>query len=209
VPRHARQTVWLAPAIVLAFLAACRFDADYGGTALRCPTESSRCPDGFTCIAGVCTANAPDAATGPDATTCELAAQHDPNDVCGGARDLTTAALMPGGTVAYGTTTGYANDLTPSSLLDCTGQPELGADAIFRLTLAAGDDVALTLAPDGWTGDVYLIAGCSETAACEGGAAAFATANVTIATAGTYYVIVDAPVAGAGGCYALTATVSR
>lgn len=192
-------------------LASCRFDGDYDGSALTCPPSSPSCPPGYTCVGMVCIrgADGPPADAGPDASVCDLAALADDNDVCGDSIDLTTAALTPAGTLAHGDTTGYANDLTPSTLPDCTGQPEPGPDALYRLTLAAGDTVHLTLSPEGWTGAVYLIDACNGTATCEGGAASFADATISIATAGTYFVVVDAPTAGAAGCFTLSARIER
>lgn len=209
-PRDVRQTPCVLCAVLLG---ACAFDADYGGTQLRCPPESPACPEGYACVAEVCVSGSPDGGgpdgAGPDATACELATQAPDNDGCGAAIDLTAAALAAGGTTAYGDTTGYANDLTPSTLPGCTGQPQPGPDALYRMTLAPGDTVTLTLSPEGWTGAVYLIDACTGTAGCEGGAAAFSQATIAITAAGTYYVVVDAPTTGAAGCFALAAAIAR
>lgn len=199
--------------VTAALLGACAFDADYGGTQLRCPSGSPRCPDGQTCVNEVCVASAPGDAPpgdgGPDAGVCDLAARAPDNDGCGAALDLTAAALVAGGTLAYGDTTGYGNDLTPSTLPGCTGAPEPGPDAIYRLALQPGDTVTATLSPAGWTGAIYVTDACTATAACKGGAAAFATATVPITTAGTYYVVVDAPASGDAGCFSLAIAVTR
>lgn len=205
-PRDVRQT----PCVLVAlFLGACRFDADYGGTELRCPPESPACPDGYACVAEVCVTGGGTDAPATDASACELAAQAPDNDLCGAAIDLTAAALAAGGTIAYGDTTGYVNNLTPSSLPGCTGEPQPGPDALYRMTLAAGDTVTLTLSPEGWTGAVYLIDACTSTAGCEGGAAAFSQASIAITAPGTYYVVVDAPASSAAGCFALAAAIAR
>jgi hypothetical protein len=212
IPLRAVAAAAVATAAATGGLAACGFDADYSDTRLLCPPSSPRCPPGYTCAAGVCTTGADDGGpgdAGPDASVCELAMSQPDNDGCGAAIDLTAAALAAGGTIAYGDTTGYASDLTPSTLPDCTMSPEPGPDAIYRLTLAAGDSLAVTLSPDGWTGHVYVTDACTGTAACQGGAAAFSPLTVPITTAGTYYVVVDAPASGAAGCFALAATVTR
>jgi len=200
-------------------VAACAFDADYRGTALKCSAAAPACPDGYACVADVCvTGGAIDAAAsgdgpggdgapGPDAGVCDLAAQVADNDGCGAAINLTSAALTPGGTIAYGDTRGYANDLVPTSLTGCTGSPEPGPDAIYRLTLAAGDTLTATLESQGWTGAIYVIDACSSTAACKGGAASFAQATAPITVAGTYYLVVDST--GAAGCFALSVAVVR
>jgi hypothetical protein len=50
--------------VVAALVAgACRFDADYGGTSYRCD-QQSECPDGFTCIDGICRTEPFDAGVG-------------------------------------------------------------------------------------------------------------------------------------------------
>lgn len=200
----------------IAFIAACSFDGSYDGAMVRCAAEEPRCPAGFTCEADLCTASpAPvDAQPGPDASVCELAAAAPDNDRCAAAIDLTAAALAAGGTTVYGDTTGYAADVAPSTLPGCTGSVEPGPDALYRLTLAAGDRVELTLAPVAHDGAVYVLDGCSLTANCKGGADALGAgaidhATVTIAVAGTYYVAVDASTTTAAGCYALTASISR
>jgi hypothetical protein len=202
--RDTRQIVF-----ALVALAGCRFDADYDGARLVCPPASPRCPDGYACVEGTCVSGAVDAPPTADASVCELAAAVPDNDGCGDARDLTAAALMPGGTVVHGDTTGYAGDLTPSTLPGCTGVPEPGPDAVYRMTLVAGDDITFTLTPDGWDGDAYFTNGCSGTATCLGGADAFMEQAIAIGTAGTYFLIVDAPASGASGCFTLEAQIVR
>lgn len=213
-----RARCHLALVTAAALAAACRFDGSYDGTHLRCSAADPRCPDGFTCVADVCTepGDATDAtdAAGPDASVCELAAQAPDNDRCAAALDVTTAARAAGGTMVYGDTTGYAADLAPSTLPGCTGSVEPGPDAIYKLTLQAGDQVALSLAPVAHDGAVYVLDGCSLTASCKGGADALGAgaidaASVPIAAAGTYYVVVDASLMAAAGCYALSVAITR
>ena len=96
----------------------------------------------------------------------------------------------------------------------CTGSVAPGPDAIYRVTLAAGDALALSLAPQAHDGAVYLLDGCSLTAACRGGADALGVGaidatTIAITTSGTYYLVVDASAAGAAGCYALAVAITR
>jgi hypothetical protein len=203
----------LAAAAVASLGAGCTFDADYGDTQLMCPESSPRCPAGYTCVNTVCVVpGGPDAATdgaGPDAGVCELAAMEGENDGCGASRDLTAAASAAGGTVAHGDTTGYVDDLTPSTLPDCTGSPEPGPDAIFRVNLVVGESLAVTLTTDGWLGDVYVTDACTQIADCLDGAMQNTAVTVgPVGTAGTYYIVVDARTAGVSGCFSLSATIT-
>lgn len=201
--------------VAVAATSGCDFDVDYDGTRLRCSAAAPDCPAGFRCVADVCTPSAEvDAGGGPDASVCQLAAQASANDRCAAALDLTAAALAAGGTIAYGDTTGYAGDLAPTTLPGCTGSVAPGPDAIYRVTLAAGDALALSLAPQAHDGAVYLLDGCSLTAACRGGADALGVGaidatTIAITTSGTYYLVVDASAAGAAGCYALAVAITR
>jgi hypothetical protein len=206
-----------ALAVAATGLTACSFDADYGGTNLACPPSSPRCPDGYTCVDQVCTrggaidaADAPDAidANATDAGICELAATEGTRDTCGQARDLTAAATAAGGTTVFGNTTGYANDLTPSTLPDCTTSPEPGPDGIWRVTLTTGQTLAVTFSPDGWSGDVYIINACTSTATCVEGGPMFTPVTMS-PPAGTYYIVVDSRTAGVAGCYALDVTITQ
>jgi hypothetical protein len=64
----------LAALALLLAAAACIVDIDYAGTRLRCPT--GKCPDGFTCTAGLCEARATGGgdAGGPDGARPDAAA---------------------------------------------------------------------------------------------------------------------------------------
>lgn len=202
VARLARQ-----PLLIVALATtACGFDSSYDGAQLRCSAAAPTCPDGFVCFQDRCTQTVPPRvdAHGPDATTCELAAQAADNDRCA---DAIALDLIVGREV-FGDTTGYGNDLAPSTLPGCTGSPEPGPDAVYAVTVAAGDVVHATLRTTGHDGAVYVLDGCSLTAACLGGADALGAgaldvATVPIATTGTYYLVVDASLTGAAGCYAL------
>lgn len=198
-------------AVAAAGSTACSFDADYGGTNLMCPASSPRCPDGYTCVNRVCTMGGADDG-GIDAidaapSTCDLAVGEGTRDACGQARDLTPAANLAGGTTVYGNTTGYANDLTPSTLPDCTTSPEPGPDAIWRVTITAGQTLAVTFSPDRWSGDVYIINACTSTATCVEGGPMFTPVTVS-PPAGTYYIVVDSRSTTAVGCFALDVAIT-
>lgn len=211
--------VLAALAVAATGLTACSFDADYRGTTLLCPPSAPRCPDGYTCVNQVCTtgaatdaasdgdADAADASS-TDAGTCDLATIEGTRDTCGQARDLTAAATAAGGTTVFGNTTGYASDLTPSTLPDCTTSPEPGPDGIWRATLTTGQTLSVTFSPEGWSGDVYIINACTPTATCVEGGAMFTPVTVS-PPAGTYYIVVDSRMAGVAGCYSLDVAITQ
>lgn len=211
-PRQRARQPWLVAA-ALATAAGCGFDADYAGATITCADVDPRCPDGYQCMAGTCRTTAPPAidAAGPDASVCALAAQQPDNDRCAAAIDVAVTAAE---VERYGDTTGYANDLAPSVLPGCAGSPEPGPDAVYRLTLTAGDTLHAELRTTGHDGALYLLDGCSLTATCRGGADALGAgaldqATIAITTTGTYYLVVDASSATAAGCYALRLSVTR
>lgn len=206
---------WRQSAIALA-LAACGLSPDYDGTSFRCPPTARRCPDGYTCVADRCVPLAADAPPGPDAPpdapvdVCARAAVAPDNDRCADAIDITGAASAPAGATLYGDTTGYAADLNPAIIATCTGAPTPGPDAIYRLDAAAGATVELELTPVDWDGAIYLLDACTTSATCLGGhddlaVGTIETRSISIATAGTYYVIVDSRLTNATGrgCFTL------
>ena len=156
-PRQRARPPWLVAA-ALAASAGCGFDADYTGATVTCAEVDPRCPDGYQCVAGTCRTTAPPAidAAGPDASVCELAAQQPDNDRCAAAIDVAVAATE---VERYGDTAGYANDLAPSVLPGCTGSPEPGPDAVYRLALTAGDTLHAELRTTGHDGAIYLLDG--------------------------------------------------
>lgn len=197
----------------LALLAAgaCRIRTDFDDTVFTCPAASA-CPDGLTCVDEICVAAADGGGDGDGGgpadgapTVCELAAQAPDNDGCGAAINLTAGALAAGGTTVYGDTTGYAADLSPSTLPGCTGSPEPGPDAIYALDAQSGDALHAALATEGWSGAMYLLDACATTAACLGGGVD--TADIDIAAAGRVYLIVDST--GDAGCYTLQVELIR
>lgn len=191
--------------LLLAGLAGCTFDADYGDSMLRCSEQDPRCPSGTECQAGRCLAP-PDAAPGdggagaPDAmlTYCELAAMAADNDGCAQAIEVTS------GMTVYGDTSGYTDDFS------CLGTPTVGPDAAYRVDVAAGQTLTATLTPWSWDGTVYIHSGCGSgtclTISAENGTAIETATYMATATT-TLYVIVDGGVVSYAGCYALRITV--
>lgn len=220
---EARQ-LRLAPGLALAALtlAACGFEADYGGADLRCP--DGRCPDGFTCSADArCVRAGDDAdgappdgppdAGGPDAPlgVCDKAALAPDNDGCGAAIDLTAAARAAGGATVHGDTTGYGNDVA-AGLPTCTGILEKGPDAIYKLTGAAGAHLVASVAPEAWNVGLVLLDGCASGATCLDGADALGTGAESVEAdltgAGPYYLVVDSFDTTAAGCFTLSVTLT-
>jgi hypothetical protein len=215
-----------------AVVGGCSFDRGYDDSRLLCAADG-RCPDGFRCDessdparcvrdpgadASPPTSDAarPDATPAPDAsqlTVCERADLAPDNDLCGQAIDITVDITSIGGAIFYGDTTAYQNTINPAVILNCTNWPEPGSDAIYRFDAPAGSTLEVTLATDGgWDGAIYLLDGCSSSATCLGGddKVGFGLIDddsIPIATAGTYYLIVDANHVASYGCYTLTAAL--
>jgi hypothetical protein len=153
----------------------------------------------------------PDAAPGtPDATPIPDAAPVGPPDTCATANALTAGATMPGGTTVTGDNTGYANDTQPSS--SCTGYTPDGPDAVYRVTVAAGDVITAIVTPTAWDASIFISSTCEFAAACILGADGSAgdgaeSVAVTASTAGTYFVVVESWDPGAFGPYSLRVTV--
>lgn len=211
---RARSIAGFSCAIAASF-AGCGLDPDYAGTRFRCPADSAECPPGFTCVAGFCESAAlPDApvtdAPVADAPldVCTAAGQAPDNDRCSEAIDITVAAAMPAGATVYGDTRSYASDLSPAIIATCTGAPNPGPDAIYRVDAPAGANVIFELAPLDWDGAVYLLAGCSGSASCLGGddamgVGALDMATIAVPSAATYFVVVDSQTTTRAGCFTL------
>ncbi|MCE9577513.1 MAG: hypothetical protein K8W52_30470 [Deltaproteobacteria bacterium] len=138
-----------------------------------------------------------DAATPPDARPPIDAAP--PTDgggptgeSCTSAIDLTSAAAAPGGVTVTDTTIGRQNDVF--TINTCVTQIPVGADAIYKVTVASGHTLRATVTPTGWDAALYVTATCHNgDVACAVGADQLGTGpeTLSLATAGTYYVIVD------------------
>jgi hypothetical protein len=190
------------PWIVVAcawLLGACFFDADYGSGRVKC--SDGKCPSGLSCESGTCVARRQDAATdGVDdaAIDARVAAL-----TCADA-----GVLMSSGDSATGTTAGRSSTISAM----CGGFVMNGADAVYRISTAASDQLLVSISGS-FAASAYVIAPCSvspATPACLTNTAATAgnPVAVTTATAGAYFVIVDATNAAQAGDYTLTVTVN-
>lgn len=184
----------------------CTISSDFTGTQYTC--NDGRCPPGFRCVEKRCVdgdGGPRDAAAEPDAIldamtdamidapTCTFEPR---SDSCAPA-DLEelTAVAQAGGQTVCGSTTGNTN-----ALLGCAGAPLPGLDAVFRFSATAGQQVTATLRPMGFNGAVYLLTDCSGQCldlADDLGVGGTETAQVTAATSGDHYVVVDSG-SGAG-----------
>lgn len=75
------------------------------------------------------------------------------------------APLLLLDTPTRGTTIGASDSLQATS---CNATPLRGADVVFRLSLEAGDEIQVTVAPstDGYNPAVYLLDACTSDATC-------------------------------------------
>lgn len=111
---------------------------------------------------------------------------------CTSTIDLTAAAAAPGGVTVTDTTIGRQNDVF--TINTCVTQIPVGADAIYKVTIAAGHTLRATLTPNNWDAALYVTGTCHNgDVACAVGADQVGTGpeTLSLATAGTYYVIVD------------------
>ncbi len=185
-------------ALCVLVMTGCVFSADYGGGRYRC--RDGVCPDGLVCTADQrCVASpAIDAAPG-DATADAMVDARLAALTCADPGPISTA-----GSTEMGTTAGRTSTISAS----CGGFVMNGADAVYRLTVAAAGDQYLI----GITGvKAYVITPCSvtpTTPVCLGNS--FATAgnpiSVTAGFAGPHYIIVDHESPATSGVYTLTVT---
>lgn len=116
------------------------------------------------------------------------------------------ASPVVAGATATGNTTGYANDV---EITGCTSFFPDGPDAIYTITVAAGQTINARVQPVEWDASIYIAATCSFAPACLAGSDLSAgfdaeTASVTVGAAGTYFIIVDGWDPSAYGPYSLT-----
>jgi hypothetical protein len=182
-------------AIVAVLVGACTFDADYSRGHYSC--SDGKCPAGLVCANATCIAPPLDAAdgNGPDAPQAAL--------TCGDAGPFPASGGTTSGTTAARTSTVSAS---------CNGSVMNGADAVYRIDLAAGAQLTITVGSGAFPVAGYAIAPCvvtPATPACIGDtyATAGSPVDVTAATAGTYFVIVDGTAAALSGAYTLTLAV--
>jgi hypothetical protein len=108
------------------------------------------------------------------------------------------AYVVPaGGGTFQGTTAGYAADYgTTQSSGSCTNFTQTGRDAVYRIDLAAGEQVTAALSAT-WDAALYLISNCANSAGTcvagqdDGNPESISYTNST-GSAATYYLVVDA-----------------
>lgn len=127
-------------------------------------------------------------------------------DTCAQAHDITAGALAAGGITLAGNTTGYANDIQPPN--NCSGYIADGPDAIYRISVTAGQMITATLTAS-WDSSIELTSDCTLAATClvgqdDGDPETF---THTAAAAATLYVIVDSWDPGAFGPYSLNVRI--
>lgn len=189
---------WNVALCVLA-LTGCVFSADYGGGTYRC--SDGACPSGLVCSSdGRCVAptaiDAPPGDVSPDVPMIDarLAAL-----TCADPGPIAAA----GGT-ENGTTAGRSSTISAS----CGGFVMNGADAVYRLTVAAAGDSYLV----GITGvKAYVITPCSPTPAtpvCLGNmfASPGNPISVSAAAAGPHFIVVDHESPATTAAYTLAVT---
>lgn len=181
--------------------AGCHFDADYSDGHFKC--SDGVCPSGLSCVAGECVAPRMDAATDTTDDTMIMI-------------DAPMAALtcvQPGvfaatGGSMMGSTASRSSTISSS----CGGSVMNGADAVYRIDLAAGKQLLVTIAGS-FAVSAYVIAPCSvspATPTCLTNTAATPGNPISVTTSftGAYFVIVDATNAAASGTYTLSLTVN-
>ena len=117
------------------------------------------------------------------------------NDVCTGAIDIQAQGLASWAVNLTNAGT-YYNDYSLPTTGSCTGYSTPGPDAIYKIDLAAGEEIIID---ENGTCDVavWIATDCANLlTTCVAGADATTTGSevvaFTAATAGTYYVVVDA-----------------
>jgi len=209
-----------------AALAACIFSPSYEGTRYRCP--DGECPDGFECVKEICeplgrdassedapeqadaAADAPvDAVPGVDANSCELAAEQPHNDACA------QAILLASVQTIHGDTRDHANLHNPGPTGSCTTTTTIGYDAVYEVAANPGQEITVTMTPDGWDGQVYLVDECSSFTSCLAGSehlgAGIPEDFTHVATSGAdgtdYFIVVDGATLPQSGCFTLAVEV--
>jgi hypothetical protein len=104
--------------------------------------------------------------------------------------------VPPGGGTFAGTTAGFAADYgATQNAGSCTGYTLTGADAVYRIELAAGEQITATLT-SAWDGAIHLITDCANSASsCVAGQDNGPPESITYTNgtgaAATYYLVVD------------------
>lgn len=146
--------------------------------------------------------------TGNYKLACTVPQPPQPNDVCGGAIDIQDQSLSSW-TVNLTTSGGYTNNYSPA-VPSCTGYSANGPDALYKINLAAGEQVIISELGDCDT-SIWIASDCANlNTTCVAGADAVGgfsaeTVTYTATAAGTYFVVIDAY--ATGGC-PVTVTVN-
>lgn len=175
------------------------FDADYSSGTYRC--TDGRCPTGLVC-------NADDRCVVPGEDGGIDAPKDAPIDAMIDARQAALTCvdpglLMPAGGTAMGSTVGGISRVSAM----CGGFVMNGADNVYRVTAAAGDQFLISI-----TGvRAYVITPCSVTPStpiCLGNAFASAGNPISVTTtfAGNHYIVVDHEAPATQAAYTLTVT---
>jgi len=123
------------------------------------------------------------------------------NDVCSGAIDIPrcSAGSLNGDTYLY------VNNYDPGSGGCASGYSEAGKDAVYKMSLVAGDVVDLTYTQLSWDTSFYIVTDCANVAgSCVAGADDTFTGEPEVihyvaGGTGVYYLILDSYGTGSGG----------
>ena len=187
---------WNLALCVLVLTGGCLFSADYSNGQFRCTDD--KCPDGLVCTNQRCIKPSAIDAPAGDAPIDMMIDGRVPAFTC-----ADPGVVLPPGGTETGTTAGRSSTISAM----CGGFVMNGADAVYRVTAAAGDMYLI-----GITGvRAYVIAPCSASPAtptCLGNA--FASAGnpiaITAAFAGHHFIVVDHETPATTGAYTLTVT---
>lgn len=186
----------VACAVVVGIAGGCSFDADYRGGHFTC--TDNVCPAGMSCVANECVVREDAAVTPMDTADARLAA-------------LTCAD--PGTLAATGgTVTGSTASRSSMISAMCDGSVMNGPDAVYRMNIASGTQVLVTI--DGsFAVSAYVLSACSEspqTPMCLTSTAATPGDPLAVTSSATadYWIVVDAATAAASGGYTLTVDVN-
>ncbi len=129
------------------------------------------------------------------------------------AADTCAAAPVVGPGTYSGTTAGLTNDYQLSST-GCTGYVSPGPDAVFAVSLAAGQTLTATVAPDAFDVALYAVTDCAsaESSCVDGSDSGFGGDPESIAYTATapttLYLIVDSWSSSSSGAYSLDIAIT-
>lgn len=188
--------------VVCALSAGCVFDASYQSGHTTC--SDGQCPSNLVCSDHVCVASG----TGPDAAPAHDAAPAVDAHVA--ALDCADPGALASGVAVSGSTGGRTNMVGAM----CGDMIMNGPDAVYSISLAASQSLALDL-----LGTANLVTYVVPAASCAPPPSTpqcldnvYAVVNAAAITipppgAGTYYIVVDSPLAAGSGSYTLTVTI--